>query len=143
VLRRPQRARGAVEHGVDELVTVGRAKTPGERHRLIDRDTVGHLGPRRELVERNQQHRVLDRIEPPRLAVGETGELRIELLAGAPDSLDQCAEVLRIGAWHVIGLAELLDQVLPRRRIQLPAIQRLQGKLARHAARPAQGARTL
>src|SRR6516162_10118521 len=62
VLVRPQRACGTVEHGVDELEAVRGAKALGERDRLVDRDAVGHLGSSGELVERDEQHRPLDRV---------------------------------------------------------------------------------
>ena len=44
-LVRPQRARRPIEHRVDELVAVGGAEAFREAHRLVDGDTIGHLGP--------------------------------------------------------------------------------------------------
>src|SRR5262249_24770946 len=135
VLVRPQRARGAVEHGVHELETIGGAEALGERHRLVDRHAVWHLRPRRKLVDRDQQHRTLNRTDPAWCTIGEGSEPRIEFLAPAPHALDQRAEVLAIGARHVLRLAEFLYEVLPWRVVQLPAVERLQCQLARHAAR--------
>src|SRR5207253_10528915 len=83
----------------------------------------------------DEQDGVLDRIEEPRFAVGERGELGVELQACAPYALDQGAEILAVGARHVLRLAELLQQLLPRAGIELPAIQRLQRQLARDGAR--------
>src|SRR5215471_4000881 len=77
VLVRPQHACGAIEYRVHELEAVSGAKALGEPHRLVDRHAVRHLGSRRELVERDQQHRTLDRIEQAGCAIGKGGEARI------------------------------------------------------------------
>src|SRR6516165_530531 len=143
MLVRPQRARGAIEYRIHELEAVGGAKALGEHHRLVDCHAVRHLRLRAELVERDQQHGTLDRIEQTRLAIAEIGEPRVELLARTPYALDQRAEVAGIGARHVLRFAEFLYQVLPRRVVQLPAVERLQRELARHAARAAECARVL
>ena len=58
-----QRSGRAVEHRVDELVSVGGAETLGETHALVDHDAIGDLGPRLQLVRPDEKHRVLDGIE--------------------------------------------------------------------------------
>jgi len=57
---------------------------------------------------------------------------------GAHHSLDERAEVVAVRARHVVGVGELLYQVLPGAVVELPAIERLQRELARHAARAAE-----
>ena len=52
VLVGPQLARGAIQHGVHELVAVGGAEALRERHRLVDDDAVRHIGARAELEQR-------------------------------------------------------------------------------------------
>src|SRR5215472_101381 len=132
---RPQRPGGAVQHRVHELVAVGRAEAPGELHGLADRGAKRNLGLELELVESDQERGVLDRIEEPGLAVGAPGEACFELRVRAHHSLDERAEVVAVRPRHVLGVGELLYQVLPGTVVQLPAIQRLQGELAGHAAR--------
>src|ERR1700756_817007 len=134
VLGRPQRARGAIQHRVHELVAVGGAEAPGELHRLADHRAKRHLGLELELVEPDEEQRVLDRIEEPRLAVAAAGEVRLELRMRAHHALDERVEVIAIRARHVLGVGELPRQLLPRAVIQLPAIERLQRELARDAA---------
>src|SRR5581483_6850310 len=43
-------ARGPIEHGVHELVAIGRTEAFGEAHRLVDDDAKGYFGAARELV---------------------------------------------------------------------------------------------
>src|SRR2546429_5431073 len=62
--------------------------------RLVDGDAVRRLPALAELVQADEQDGVLDRIEEPRFAVGERGELGVELQACAPYALDQGAEIL-------------------------------------------------
>src|SRR5215467_14452356 len=138
VLGRPQRPGGAVQHRVHELVAVGRAEALRELYGLADRRAKRNLGLELQLVESNQEHRVLDRIEEPGLAVGASGETGLELRVRAHDSLDERAEVIAVRPGHVLGVGELLHQVLPRAVVELPAIERLQGELAGHAARTAE-----
>src|SRR6478736_973085 len=87
------------------------------------------------------QDGVFDWIEQVRRTIAERGEARIESVARVPYPLDQRAKVLAVSARHVLGLAELLDQILPGSRVQLPAVQGLQRQLARDAARAAVFAR--
>src|ERR1700741_4037967 len=134
VLVRPQRARGAIEHGIHEFEAIGGSKTLGERHCFVDRHAVRHFRSGGELIESDQERRTLDRIEQVWCAVGKSGEPGIELLALAPYSFHQRAEVIRIRARHVLRIAEFLYQVLPWSGVQLPAIERLQCELARDAA---------
>src|SRR6185437_15360687 len=82
----------------------------------------------------DQQNGMLDGIEERGTAIGPRGEVGIERLASAPDTLDQLAEVLAIRTRHVLGVVELLNQVLPGTVVELPAVERLQGELACHRA---------
>src|SRR5207237_8060051 len=72
-----------------------------------------------------------------RWGVGEGGEACIERINRARNAREERAEIIPVGARHVLGVAELLHQVLPRTGVQLPAVQRLQRELARHRARTA------
>src|SRR5215469_16002927 len=135
VLGRPQLARSPVEDGIHELVPVSRTEALGQSHGLVDGHPVRHFRARRQLVDADEEDGVLDGIEQPRLAVDPGGEARIELLAHVPDSLHEGTEILRIRTRHVLRFAKLADQVLPRCRVELPAVQRLQRELARDAAR--------
>ena len=58
----------AVQNRVHELVSVGRAESLGEIHRLGERNAIRQFGMRLELVQTQPQHRVLDRIVARRAA---------------------------------------------------------------------------
>src|SRR5579863_10444950 len=140
VLRGPQQSCSTIEHRVDELVAVGGTEALGERHRLVDRYAIRHLLSGAELVQPDQQNGMLDGVEQARFAIAASGQPLIESLALARHPFEQRAEVLLIGARHVFRRSELLHQVLPRTVVQLPAVERLQRELARHAAGAAVGA---
>src|SRR6185437_14620249 len=77
---------------------------------------------------------MLDRVEERRTPIGPRRKLGIERVTRPPDAFDELAEVLPVRPRHVLGITELLDEVLPGTVVELPAIQRLQRELARHGA---------
>src|SRR6185437_13456630 len=105
-------ARRAIQHCVDVLETVGGGEALGQCHRLVDRNPIRHLRAMAQLEYPDQQNGMLDGIEERGTAIGPRGEVGIERLASAPDTLDQLAEVLAIRTRHVLGVVELLNQVL-------------------------------
>src|SRR5690349_1920965 len=50
VFVRPQRARGPIEHGIDELVTVGGAEALRETDTFVDHHSIRHFRSRLQLV---------------------------------------------------------------------------------------------
>src|SRR5579872_6829005 len=130
----PDGARRPIQHRVDVFVAVGGAEAPRQGHRLADGDTVRHVLAMTELIDTDQQDRMLYGIEERRPAIRPRGQIRIERFPCAPDALDELAEVFAIRTRHVLGIAELLDQVLPGAVIELPAIERLHRELARDRA---------
>src|SRR6185437_7532691 len=135
VLVRPQLASGAIQHGIDEFVSVRGSEAPGEGDSLVDRDAPGHFRPGGQLIEADQQCGVLDGVQMLRLSIHHAGEVRIERHPGPGDPLDQLPEILPVGARHVFRVAELLHQVLPRAVVELPPIKCLQCQLACDGAR--------
>src|SRR6185312_11760361 len=119
----PEGARRSIQHGVDVFVAIGGAEAFRQVHRLVDGHTIGHVLPITQFKYTDQQDGVLDGIEQRGSPVEPRGELRIERLARAPDTLHELPEILRVRPRHVLSIAELLDEVLPRTVVELPAIQ--------------------
>src|ERR1700722_10774743 len=130
LLVRPKLLGSAVQHGVHEFMAVGGAEALCERNGLVNGDPEGDLGLRGELEQANQKNCVLNRVQKLRLSVHPDRELGIERLTPAPNPLHQLAEILAVRLRHVLSVAELENQVLPRAVIELPAIQCLEGELA-------------
>ena len=129
-----QLAGSTVQHRVDELVSVRRAEAASEPHRLADHDPEGHFQLRPQLLQADQQNRVLDRVQLRRGPVAPGGEPGVELTDVRADRLDEAPEVFTISLRRILGQVEVSQQVLPRAGIELPAVKALQGELASDGA---------
>ena len=115
-------------------MTVGGAEALGQSDRFVDDHAIRHVGRRLELMRTHPQHRALDRIELGGLAVHPRCQRHVQRFAAAADVGDQLVEIAAIGLAHVFFGGEFVEHVLPGRGVDLPAIQRLHGELARHGA---------
>ncbi len=130
---RPQFAGGAVEDRIDEFMSVGRAELLRELHRLAERDAVRQFVARLQFVHAEPQYRVLDRIEVVRRNLAEARDRGVERLALRRDRRDQFAEILAVDTLGFGVVQKIVVRILPRARIDLQPIERLQREPARKA----------
>ena len=90
-------------------------------------------------MQAQPQNRVLDGIEFLRRDVAQSGEAQIQRVAIWGDAFDQPLKVLQVDPLRLGILSELDLDVLPRKRIDLNLIQRLQRQSTRKTAGPMGG----
>jgi hypothetical protein len=133
---RPQLFRSPIQHGIDELVPIGRAKLLGQLHRFVECYAVRQLGVRLQFVQSKPQNRVLDGIEVRRRDLAQSREAQVERLAMWGNAFDQTAEVFQVDPSRLGILSELRADILPRERIDLELIKSLQRQPARETPCP-------
>ena len=126
----PPQMRRPVEHAVDELVAIGRTEALCQTDGLVDDDAKRYFRTVLKFVTADEKHGVFDRVQLRGLAVEQRCQRLIKRFTRTADSAHQRLKILRVGTWHVRLGGELLNEVLPLAAVQLPAIQRLQRKLA-------------
>src|SRR5262245_19049569 len=134
-LVRTQLCRGTIENGIHVLVPIRRTKFLREADSFADHDTKRHIIAHLELVEADQQDRMLDWIEILERPIEQRGEIGIEYLTRAAHLLHQFPEVFAVGARHVLVRQELLVQLLPRLSVELGLVNRLHRQPPRYRAR--------
>ena len=134
-LGRAPLGRELVEHAVDVGVAVLGAEALGDFDRLVDDDAIRHVEAMAQLVGADAQHRALDRIDAVDLAIEVRRERRIELGAMLLDAAHEILEVVEVGDFHVLLVAELVDHARDRVAADLPGVHGLQRAAARARSR--------
>ena len=117
-------------------MAIGRTKLLGQLHGFVERHAVRQLGVRLQFVQTQPQDRVLDRIEFLRGDLAQSGQAQIQRLAIGGNGLDQSTKIFQVDPVRLGIGGELLLNVLPRKRIDLDLIERLQRQATRQTAGP-------
>jgi hypothetical protein len=133
---RPRLLRGSVQDGIDELMPIRRAKLLGQLHRFCERYAVRQFGMRLQFMQAQPENGMLDGVEFPRRDLAQSGQAQIQRLSIWGDAFDQFPEVFQVDPIGLRILSELLLDVLPRERIDLNLIERLQRQSTRETAGP-------
>src|SRR5580704_835560 len=136
IFLRPRLLRGAVKHGVDELMPIRSAKLLGQLHGLREGHPVRQLGVRLQFVQAQPQNCVLNGIECFGRDLAQTGQAQIQCLTIGSDALDEPSKICQVDPIRLGILSELRLHVLPGERIDLDLIERLQRQAARQTAGP-------
>jgi hypothetical protein len=139
IFLRPRLLRGSVQNSIDELVPIRRAKLLGQLHRLCECYAVRQFRVRLQFMQAQPQNRVLNGIELLRRDLSQSGQAQIQRLAIWGDAFDQPSKVLQVDPIRLGILSELGLNVLPRERIDLNLIKRLQRQATRQTTGPMGG----
>jgi hypothetical protein len=139
IFLRPRLLRGSVQDGIDELMPIRRAKLLGQLHRFCECYAVRQFGVRLQFMQAQPQNRVFNGVEVPRRDLAQSGEAQIQRLAIRGDAFDQSPKIFQVDPLRLGILSELDLDVLPRKRIDLNLIERLQRQSTRQTAGPMGG----
>src|SRR6185312_10963312 len=115
-----------VQHTVDVAVAVVGAEALGDLDRLVDDHAVRHVGAVLQLIRGEAQRGALDGVDLGHFAIKVGAQGGIQRVDVFFDAVQQVLEVVEVGHFHVLLVAELLDHRVHVAAGKLPRVQRLQ-----------------
>src|SRR5210317_717573 len=131
VLDRAQLSRGAVHDRIHILVPVFGTERSRKLYRLVQDHPERHIDLVHQFVKSDPEHRMFDRIEKTRVAIGEFSDSQIEISALFGGAEHELLEVLGIEAFYLLPAKKLVANVLYWLVLYLPLIQGLHSAFAR------------